>query len=80
MRSTRRLQRSLLAGMIHDFASQAVLAKTTEFLSYYALPFVDDPQNHPSFGTLFDPSWGLGLKYAALPLALTGLADMTRPI
>ncbi|KAI8848511.1 hypothetical protein BC829DRAFT_393725 [Chytridium lagenaria] len=31
----------------------ADLCKTTQFLSYYALPYVPDPRKHPSFGDLF---------------------------
>ncbi|KAI5609809.1 lisH domain-containing protein ARMC9 [Silurus asotus] len=31
----------------------AVLSQTTEFLSYYALPFVPNPASHPSFKELF---------------------------
>ncbi len=29
------------------------LSKTAEFLPFYALPHVPEPQNHPSFATLF---------------------------
>ncbi|KAJ3103127.1 LisH domain-containing protein armc9 [Phlyctochytrium bullatum] len=31
----------------------ADLCKTTQFLSFYALPYVPDPKVHPSFGELF---------------------------
>uniref|UniRef100_A0AAQ5YVR5 LisH domain-containing protein ARMC9 n=1 Tax=Amphiprion ocellaris TaxID=80972 RepID=A0AAQ5YVR5_AMPOC len=35
----------------------AALSQTTEFLSYYALPFVPNPTAHPSFKNLFQDSW-----------------------
>ncbi|KAI8909347.1 hypothetical protein DFJ77DRAFT_442276 [Powellomyces hirtus] len=33
------------------------LCKTTQFLSYYALPYVPDPRTHPSFKDVFDEAW-----------------------
>ena len=33
------------------------LSKTNEFLSYYALPYVDNPQSHPSFKQMFSEDW-----------------------
>ncbi|XP_030583081.1 lisH domain-containing protein ARMC9 isoform X2 [Archocentrus centrarchus] len=35
----------------------AALSQTTEFLPYYALPFVPNPTVHPSFKDLFQDSW-----------------------
>uniref|UniRef100_A0A8C8EHQ5 LisH domain-containing protein ARMC9 n=1 Tax=Oncorhynchus tshawytscha TaxID=74940 RepID=A0A8C8EHQ5_ONCTS len=35
----------------------AALSQTTEFLPYYALPFVPNPVVHPSFRDLFQESW-----------------------
>uniref|UniRef100_A0A8C7LWL0 Armadillo repeat containing 9 n=1 Tax=Oncorhynchus mykiss TaxID=8022 RepID=A0A8C7LWL0_ONCMY len=35
----------------------AALSQTTEFLPYYALPFVPNPMVHPSFRDLFQESW-----------------------
>ncbi|XP_032887242.1 lisH domain-containing protein ARMC9 isoform X8 [Amblyraja radiata] len=40
----------------------AALSQTTEFLPYYALPFVPNPTIHPSFKELFQDSWTLDLK------------------
>lgn len=31
----------------------AALSQTTEFLPYYALPYIPDPTSHPSFKPLF---------------------------
>ncbi|KAG7488189.1 hypothetical protein MATL_G00031550 [Megalops atlanticus] len=35
----------------------AALSQTTEFLPFYALPFVPNPMVHPSFRALFQESW-----------------------
>uniref|UniRef100_A0A7N6FGN9 LisH domain-containing protein ARMC9 n=1 Tax=Anabas testudineus TaxID=64144 RepID=A0A7N6FGN9_ANATE len=40
----------------------AALSQTTEFLPYYALPFVPNPTVHPSFKSLFQDSWIPRLK------------------
>ncbi|XP_078616903.1 lisH domain-containing protein ARMC9-like isoform X1 [Branchiostoma floridae x Branchiostoma japonicum] len=40
----------------------ATLSQTTEFLPFYALPFVPNPRAHPSFKELFSESWVPDLK------------------
>uniref|UniRef100_W5MBW3 LisH domain-containing protein ARMC9 n=1 Tax=Lepisosteus oculatus TaxID=7918 RepID=W5MBW3_LEPOC len=40
----------------------AALSQTTEFLPFYALPFVPNPKVHPSFKTLFQDAWTPDLK------------------
>ena len=35
----------------------ADLSKTNEFLSYYALPYIPNPQEHPSFKQMFSQEW-----------------------
>ncbi|XP_032924424.1 lisH domain-containing protein ARMC9 isoform X2 [Catharus ustulatus] len=40
----------------------AALSQTTEFLPFYALPFVPNPMVHPSFKELFQESWTVDLK------------------
>ncbi|XP_042699858.2 lisH domain-containing protein ARMC9 isoform X7 [Chrysemys picta bellii] len=40
----------------------AALSQTTEFLPFYALPFVPNPMVHPSFKELFQDSWMPELK------------------
>ncbi|XP_071840885.1 lisH domain-containing protein ARMC9-like isoform X3 [Apostichopus japonicus] len=35
----------------------AALSQTTEFLPFYALPFVPDPTKHPSYKELFAENW-----------------------
>lgn len=40
----------------------AELSKTSEFLPYYALPYVPNPVDHPSFKQLFSTEWIDNLK------------------
>ena len=40
----------------------ADLAKTTEFLEFYALPFIKKPLEHATFKTLFTKTWVNNLK------------------
>ncbi|XP_018096826.1 lisH domain-containing protein ARMC9 isoform X1 [Xenopus laevis] len=42
--------------------SGAALSQTTEFLPFYALPFVPNPAAHPSFKEIFQESWEAELK------------------
>jgi len=37
-------------------------SKSNEFLSYYALPYVQNPKTHPSYSKLFQPEWAVELK------------------
>lgn len=38
------------------------LSKANEFLAYYALPYIPNPWNHPSFKHLFTIDWVQELK------------------
>lgn len=38
------------------------LSKANEFLAYYALPYIPNPANHPSFKHLFTVDWVQDLK------------------
>ena len=38
------------------------LSKTTEFLAYYALPYIPNPKEHPTYAKLFKPEWTNDLK------------------
>ncbi len=40
----------------------AEFAKTTEFLQFYALPYIQKPQEHQSFRHFFTPEWQTELK------------------
>ena len=37
-----------------ESTSSAALSQTTEFVAFYALPYVPNPKNHPAFKTLFE--------------------------
>eukprot|EP00074_Homo_sapiens_P085415 XP_016860513.1 lisH domain-containing protein ARMC9 isoform X9 [Homo sapiens] len=56
----------------------AALSQTTEFLPFYALPFVPNPMVHPSFKELFQDSWTPELKLKLIKfLALISKASNT---
>ncbi|XP_074654207.1 lisH domain-containing protein ARMC9-like isoform X2 [Tubulanus polymorphus] len=40
----------------------ASLSQTTEFLPYYALPFVPQPKTHPTYREIFTDSWVMELQ------------------
>ncbi|KFP73111.1 LisH domain-containing protein ARMC9, partial [Acanthisitta chloris] len=40
----------------------AALSQSTEFVPFYALPFVPNPMVHPSFKEIFQDSWTLDLR------------------
>merc|ERR1719450_1998083 len=47
---------------MHEFKNYletkgAGLSQTTEFVAYYALPFVPNPKSHPTFKVLFEDLW-----------------------
>lgn len=39
-----------------------VLSNSPEFLQYYALPYVPNPVEHPSFKAVFKPQWPLDIR------------------
>jgi hypothetical protein len=38
------------------------LSKTTQFLSFYALPYVPDPRQHPTFAEIFEGRYIMELE------------------
>jgi LisH domain-containing protein ARMC9 len=40
----------------------AELSKTSEFLEYYALPYVDNPMEHPTFKAICTKKWANDLR------------------
>ena len=55
---------------MHDFKNYletrgATLSQTTEFLPFYALPFVPNPKGHPSYKELFTVSCSCHFSYVA---------------
>eukprot|EP00128_Syssomonas_multiformis_P007215 Colp12_sorted_trinity150504_noHs@19105 len=57
----------------------AELSKTTEFLSFYALPFIPDPTTHPSFTHLFENGWQPELKQKLEQFLGQTLKSMSKP-
>ena len=60
-------RRPLLRVELQDFKQYLenrgrALAETPEFLVFYALPFVPEPEHHPSFKGLFAPRWSSDLR------------------
>ncbi len=56
------------------------LSQTTEFLPYYALPYVPDPSMHPSFATIFKEGWALQLSQRLERFVRKSLKQQTIPI
>lgn len=57
----------------------ADLCKTTQFLSFYALPYVPDPRQHPSFKDLFKPEWQDDVKDRMVEFLTTALRKRDLP-
>ncbi|XP_060797130.1 lisH domain-containing protein ARMC9 isoform X2 [Neoarius graeffei] len=57
----------------------AVLSQTTEFLPFYALPFVPNPAAHPSFKELFQDSWTLDLRQKLEKVLVSALKVLGTP-
>lgn len=43
-------------------SKEVEMSKTTEYLAYYALPYVNNPRDHPSYKQIFSPEWIRELK------------------
>ena len=39
------------------------LSRTSEFLAFYALPYIQNPKEHPSFASLYTMDWVNQLKH-----------------
>jgi len=55
------------------------LCKTTQFLSFYALPYVPDPTQHPSFKDLFREQWIEEIKERLLSFLDSALRKKDKP-
>ena len=56
------LKKELAAFKVFLDTKGSELSQTSEFLPYYALPYVQNPLEHPHFGSLCSKKWALGLK------------------
>ena len=57
----------------------AELSQTSEFLPYYALPYVQNPNEHPHFNTLCSRKWANGLKNELNEWLRASLPKMSSP-
>lgn len=57
----------------------AALSQTTEFLPYYALPYIPDPTSHPSFKPLFTSAWSSDLKKNLQEFLSATLKSLEKP-
>eukprot|EP01083_Nonionella_stella_P286536 975266_1 len=55
------------------------LAQTTEFLPFYALPFVPSPAQHPSFQTLFEPRFAGEVRERLAKFLKSAIPQPKRP-
>lgn len=53
LQNKQQLERSMHVFKNYLETKGAALSQTTEFLPYYALPYIPDPTSHPSFKPLF---------------------------
>jgi len=60
--SERDLKRELAAFKVFLDTKGSELSQTSEFLPYYALPYVQNPVDHPHFNTLCTRKWANGLR------------------
>jgi hypothetical protein len=56
------------------------LSQTTEFLPFYALPYVPDPSLHPSFAAIFKEGWALQLSQRLERFVRKSLKQQTIPV
>ncbi|XP_013396944.1 lisH domain-containing protein ARMC9 isoform X2 [Lingula anatina] len=57
----------------------ASLSQTTEFLPFYALPFVPNPRAHPSYKELFAEDWASDLQQRLEKFLTLALQSSTQP-
>lgn len=56
-----------------------VLSNSPEFLQYYALPYVPNPVEHPSFKAVFKPQWPLDIRIRVERFLEVVLQSVTLP-
>uniref|UniRef100_A0A0B7BQE6 LisH domain-containing protein ARMC9 n=1 Tax=Arion vulgaris TaxID=1028688 RepID=A0A0B7BQE6_9EUPU len=59
--------------------SGSSLSQTTEFLPFYALPYVSNPKIHPSYGELFSEKWSTDLKSKVEKFLALSLKSTSQP-
>ena len=75
----RDLKRELASFKIFLDTKGAELSQTSEFLPYYALPYVQNPVEHPHFNSLCTRKWANGLKNEMAEWLRVSLPKMSSP-
>jgi len=77
--SEKELKKELLAFRHFLDTNGAELSKTGEFLSFYALPYVANPVEHPTFRSLFSKKWAADLKQKLKQFLQANLPKLSSP-
>lgn len=75
----RDLKRELGAFKVFLDTKGSELSQTSEFLPYYALPYVQNPIEHPHFSNLCSRKWANGLKNELSEWLRTNLPKISSP-
>jgi hypothetical protein len=73
------LKKELQAFKVFLDTKGAELSKTSEFLQYYALPYVTNPMEHPIFKGLCSKKWGNDLKSKVKQFLQDNLPKISSP-
>ena len=55
------------------------LSKTSEFLQYYALPYVQNPLTHPTFSAVCNKNWATDLRNKLKEFLMANVPKSTSP-
>lgn len=73
------MKRELTAFKVFLDTKGSELSQTSEFLPYYALPYVQNPVDHPHFSNLCSRKWANGLKNELSEWLRTNLPKLSSP-
>jgi len=73
------LRKELLAFKTFLDTKGQELSKTSEFLQYYALPYVTNPLDHPIFKGLCTKKWGNDLRSKLKEFLTSNLPKLSSP-
>lgn len=75
----REMKRELGAFKVFLDTKGSELSQTSEFLPYYALPYVQSPMDHPHFSSLCSRKWTNGLKNELADWLKNNLPKLSSP-
>ncbi len=73
------LKKELHAFKVFLDTKGAELSKTSEFLPFYALPYVTNPLEHPTFRNLFSKKWAFELRSRVKTFLQANLPKISSP-